>query len=151
MSADTPARLYVQLGRLVRAIRQESVGAPVGPGGVSALVTLGAHPEGLRLGELAELEGVSAPSATRIVAALEGKELVRRTPDPDDGRALRVQVTDAGAALVATGSESRTEALRRRFERLDAADQELVRRALPALEALAAPAPVSPPAPADRP
>lgn len=133
---DTAGTLYVQLGRLVRLVRQESGSSPVGPGAVSAMVTLSRHDGGLRLGELAETEGVSAPSLTRIVNALQRCGYVQRTPDPLDGRAQRVALTRAGAELIATGQESRMAVLRRRFEALDEEDRRRIQAALPALEAL---------------
>jgi DNA-binding MarR family transcriptional regulator len=135
---DTAAVLYVQLGRLVRMLRQESAGTAVGPGGVSAMVTLSRHDGGLRLGQLAEIEGVSAPSLTRIVNALEELGLVERAPDPLDGRAQRVALTASGAAMIATGQDSRVAALRRRVADLTPSDRRLLADALPALEALLA-------------
>ena len=135
---DTAARLYVQIGRLVRVLRRESEGSPIGPGGVSALVTLSRADGGLRLGQLAEEEGVSAPSLTRIVASLEAAKYVARVPDPDDGRAQRVTLTPAGEALIRSGQESRVSVLRRRVEALPAEQRERLEDALPALEALLA-------------
>ncbi len=41
-------------------------------------------------------------TTSRVVSALERKGYVRRTQDPDDGRALRLEVTPAGEALVDT-------------------------------------------------
>lgn len=137
MTADDPAAvLLVQLGRLVRMLRQETQGAVVGPGGVAALYTLSRHEGGLRLGELAETEGVSAPSMTRIVNGLEEEGLVAREPDPLDGRAQRVSLSSAGAAMIASGKHARLAALRRRFEALDADQQHAIEAALPALDAL---------------
>src|SRR4051794_19989348 len=53
----------------------------VGHGALSALSTLTKQgPQ--RLGTLAGIEGVSAPSMTRIVGSLEALGHVRRTPDP---------------------------------------------------------------------
>jgi DNA-binding MarR family transcriptional regulator len=141
---DTAAVLYVQLGRLVRMLRQEAEGTAVGPGGVSAMVTLSRHEGGLRLGELAEIEGVSAPSLTRIVNALDELGLVDRAPDPLDGRAQRVALTESGAAMIATGQDSRVSALRRRVAGLAPSDRRRLDDALPALEALLA-GPVSRP------
>jgi len=133
---DTAAALYVQLGRLVRLLRQEAEGTPVGPGGVSAMVTLSRHEGGLRLGELARAEGVSKPSLTRIVNALEEAGLVGRTPDPLDGRAQRVGLTAEGAEMIASGQESRLAVLRHRIDALTAEDRQRLEAALPALEAL---------------
>jgi DNA-binding MarR family transcriptional regulator len=136
-SDDPAALLLVQLGRLVRVLRQEAPGATVGPGGLAAMYTLGQHDDGLRLGELAEIEGISAPSLTRIVHALEERELVARAADPEDRRAQRVTLTAAGRTMIETGKYARLAALRRRFEALEPAQQRAIEDALPALEALA--------------
>ena len=133
---DPAAALYVQLGRLVRVLRQESEGTPVGPGGVSAMVTLSRNEGGLRLGELAEIEGVSPPSMTRIVKALCELDLVERAPDSLDGRAQRVTLTATGRAMIISGQDSRLTALRRRMETLSAEDRGRIEAALPAIDAL---------------
>jgi DNA-binding MarR family transcriptional regulator len=137
VTADDPAAvLFVQLGRLIRTLRQEGEGAPVGPGAVSAMFTLGRHPDGMRLGALAQLEGVTAPSLTRIVNALEDRGYVERVPDPSDGRAQLAVLTDRGTALIASGKHARVAALRRRFEALGDDHRRRIEAALPALEAL---------------
>jgi DNA-binding MarR family transcriptional regulator len=50
----------------------------------------------LRLVRLAELLGVTAPTASRAVDALEAKRLVERHPDPEDRRAQRIALTEDG-------------------------------------------------------
>lgn len=49
--------------------------------------------------ELASAFQVSRPTMTTILARLERSGLVAITPDPDDGRAKRVAITDAGRAM----------------------------------------------------
>lgn len=53
-------------------------------------------PSGLRLSGIAEQIGVSAPTTSDSVSAMEGKGLVAKKPDPDDGRALAVTLTEEG-------------------------------------------------------
>jgi DNA-binding MarR family transcriptional regulator len=131
--ADLAAAFHVALGRVVRGLRQETAGSRVGPGGLSVLVTLESRGS-LRVGLLAEVEGVAAPSMTRIVNALETEGLVRRDPDPVDGRAQVVAVTAEGTALLTSGKEVKLAALRRRLAALPPADRERLEAALPALE-----------------
>jgi DNA-binding MarR family transcriptional regulator len=50
----------------------------------------------LRLVDLAELLGVTAPTASRAVDALESHGLVERQQDPDDRRAQRIALTPNG-------------------------------------------------------
>ncbi|MEA5454549.1 MarR family transcriptional regulator [Sinomonas sp. JGH33] len=54
----------------------------------------------LRVTELAALIGIGKPSVSRQVALLEQLGLVVKEDDPDDRRAQRVRLSDAGAAEV---------------------------------------------------
>ena len=65
----------------------------------------------IRLTTLATREGVSQPSMTQLVQRLERGGLVIRLPDPDDGRACLVAITDAGQAVLDARKRSRRERL----------------------------------------
>lgn len=135
MSSEDVARLYLAVGRLNRALRRDAPDAAVGHGALSVLATL-LHSGPLRLGTLAEIEGVSAPAMTRIVTSLEDLGHVRRTPDPADRRAHLVAVTASGDELVSQGRSQRLRALEARLARLSAADRRRLLEAVAALEAL---------------
>ena len=49
--------------------------------------------DGLRMGELARRARLSKQTMTTMVRLLERERLVRREPDPDDGRAFRIVLT----------------------------------------------------------
>jgi DNA-binding MarR family transcriptional regulator len=55
---------------------------------------------GLRVNELAREVVLSPTAMSRFVDRVEAAGHVRREPDPDDRRALRVVITDSGAALL---------------------------------------------------
>jgi DNA-binding MarR family transcriptional regulator len=81
---------------------------------------------------------VAPPTLSRIVASLVDGGYVRRTPDPNDGRASLVTPTEEGER-VATGLYStRLRELQRRLDRLPADQVKLLLAALPALENLVA-------------
>ncbi|HEV2071299.1 MAG TPA: MarR family transcriptional regulator [Acidimicrobiales bacterium] len=50
----------------------------------------------LRIGELVAQAPLSQSRVSRLVAELESRGLVRRTPAEDDSRAVQVSITDAG-------------------------------------------------------
>jgi DNA-binding MarR family transcriptional regulator len=50
--------------------------------------------DGLRMGELARRSRLSKQTMTTMVRLLEREGLVRREPDPNDGRASRIVLTD---------------------------------------------------------
>jgi DNA-binding MarR family transcriptional regulator len=54
----------------------------------------------IRLTTLAAKEGVSQPSMTQLMQRLERQDLVTRLPDPDDGRACLIGITECGQKLL---------------------------------------------------
>ena len=85
--AETAARLRVAIARLARQLRQHSPGG-LTPSQWSALATVEQFGP-LRIGDLAEREGVTAPTATRVVASLEEAGLLSRATDPSVAGGLR--------------------------------------------------------------
>jgi DNA-binding MarR family transcriptional regulator len=61
-------------------------------------------PAGTRLTELAEASQVSKQTAGGLVDQLEVAGYVRRVPDPADGRARLIQLTDKALAAVPIGN-----------------------------------------------
>jgi DNA-binding MarR family transcriptional regulator len=132
LSSDSaPARLALVVGRLNRRLA-------LAPGGLShgLLMSLAsvAKRGPLRLAELAQLEGVSAPGATRIVAELETRGLVSRGVDPGDGRAVLITVTPAGNEAILRARAARAEVVAQLLNGLSASELSQVEAALPALE-----------------
>jgi DNA-binding MarR family transcriptional regulator len=130
-SADVPARLAFATGRLNRRLR--SAGGGLSHGLLSALATVSKQGP-LRLAELAQLESVSAPSTTRLVAELEGKGLVTRATDPDDGRAILISITPLGIETIAAARAARAAMIAELFESLEPHEVAAITAALPALE-----------------
>ena len=61
--------------------------------------------DGARPSELAAHAGVTRQAITKLVDELERLDLVRRDPDPDDGRGVIVRYTDRGRAVLAIARE----------------------------------------------
>jgi DNA-binding MarR family transcriptional regulator len=101
--SDTTAILD-QLGRLLRRLTRLTGGADDGPAMTAsqriALVELGEDGP-LRLVELADRMGTSTPTASRAVDVLEQLGLAKRAPSPADRRALSIELTETGRALLA--------------------------------------------------
>ncbi|MFK4731371.1 MarR family transcriptional regulator [Agromyces mediolanus] len=89
----------------------------------------------LRLGELARVSRVTQPTMTKLVNALEERRWVRRTADPDDGRALRVAAEPLGLAALDAWREELTAAIAPLFPELDSADLAALERTVAVLEA----------------
>jgi len=58
--------------------------------------------DGLRVGELAARSRLSKQAMTTLVRTLAARGLIRRRPDPDDGRAARVYLTPRARRFQAT-------------------------------------------------
>ncbi len=128
------ARLRLVVGRLHRRIRIDGRES-IPPLQLSALVTVEQHGP-LRLSELARREAVTAPTMSRVLAALDEQGLVIRTPDPHDARGVQIVLSDEGAARLAEVRSHRTALVARRLARLDDDERRSIAAALPALEAL---------------
>src|SRR3954447_22395274 len=68
--------------------------------------------------ELADVERVQPPTMTKIVAKLEERGLVQRTPHPTDGRQVILAATDEGRAVYAVHENARNEWLAVQLDRL---------------------------------
>lgn len=132
--AETAARLRTAIARLNRRLRQETVGE-LTLSQWSALVAVESSGR-MRIGDLAEHEHVSPPTATRLVASLEAEGLLRREVDEDDRRATVVSLAEPGRQALAELRRRRTEALAARIAALSPADLERLVEALPLLEEL---------------
>ncbi|MGP9616097.1 MarR family winged helix-turn-helix transcriptional regulator [Arthrobacter sp. AOP36-A1-22] len=101
----------------------------------SALASLKRHGDA-RLTALAAHEGVSQPSMTQAVGRLKREGLVQQVPDPSDGRAVLISITDTGLAALAARSQRRSEGVAELLAALDATDQHSIIAATGALRRL---------------
>src|SRR4051812_42509869 len=69
----------------------------ISPSEYGVLYALSNAPSGLRITELGNDVLLTQPGMSRLVARLEPAGLVERFGDPEDGRACRVRLTEAGA------------------------------------------------------
>ncbi|MFF1383655.1 MarR family winged helix-turn-helix transcriptional regulator [Arthrobacter sp. NPDC058288] len=90
--------------------------------------------DGVRVGEIARNLGVRVPSATEQIIKLEKAGLVRRDPDPDDSRAVRVVLTAEGRAAVDSANERRNAVMAGILETLTDDDRQALAAALPVIE-----------------
>ena len=128
------AHLRLVITRTARRLRQQA-GTGLGPSQVSALASLERHGP-LTPSELAEIERIQRPSATRIVARLEEAELVERVVDPTDRRSFTVGINAVGRALMNKLRTRKNAYLAKRLRGLDEADLATLDRAAEILEDL---------------
>jgi DNA-binding MarR family transcriptional regulator len=127
-SAQLAAMLRDSITRLNRRLRRARPMGDLTVTQFSALTSLelaGA----LSPRELAEAERVQPPTLTKIVAKLEDRGLVQRSPHPTDGRQVILSATEAGRAVVAEKQRKNDEWLAKRLATLTADERETLRRA----------------------
>jgi len=121
LSPDATRQILEGLSAVTRQLARASGGPDEGPPMTSTqrlalFETAVGGP--LRLSELAERMGITAPTASRAVDGLVELGLLERQPDPADRRAVRIDVTEQGGvdieekkARVATALEPAVAAL----------------------------------------
>jgi DNA-binding MarR family transcriptional regulator len=121
--------------RLTRNLRRETEALGVTSHQVTLLWLVRTRP-GLSLRELAEEEGISAPSLSGHVDRLEAADLLRRVRSTDDRRRVGLELTAEGRSLLKRVRARRTTWLAARLAVLTEDERASVDAALPALYAL---------------
>jgi DNA-binding MarR family transcriptional regulator len=88
------------------------------------------------LGELAAAEQVTPPTMSRLVDALTATGLVTRRPAEDDRRAVVIEATDQGRALIYEGRRMRVERLTSQLRGLSPDDLAALEEAVDVLRRL---------------
>lgn len=136
-SAVSAARdLRVLYSRLRRRLKNVATGEGLTPSQTAVLMRLwkdGAS----STSALATAEHVRPQSMASIVAALDQHGLIRRTPDPDDGRRQAITLTTAGRRRAESDGQVREEWLARAMqERYSERERRVINNALSLLERL---------------
>jgi DNA-binding MarR family transcriptional regulator len=137
-SAATTAReVKVVFGRLRRRIRALALIDDLS--GSQAAVLTRLHKEGpSSTSVLASAEAVSHQAIGAILAVLEKRGFIQRSPDPTDGRRQVISLTDAGVAQAENTRSAQEEWLARALQdRLTDDERRVVRHAMALLNRLA--------------
>lgn len=135
---DAVQRLRTVVSKLARLLRLADIGSGVELTPTRVSVLLSTDRVGpVRLGALAERQGLHPTLLSRTVARLVAQGLIERTPDTDDRRSAWVTVTAAGRVAAARIRRERVASLRGALSQLAAEDHDAIVVALPAIERLA--------------
>lgn len=128
MSSEAADRIHSAAIHLLRRVREVDGVMEITPARASALsVLVFGGPRTLT--ELARAERVTPATMSRLVSAMEGEGLVRREPDPDDARAVRLHPTPRARRILERGRARRTQYLDSLFAGLSNREREVVRQA----------------------
>jgi DNA-binding MarR family transcriptional regulator len=124
------------IARLSRRLRAEKADDELSDGQTSVLFFL-VREGNQTLSGLSEHERVKPPSMNRTVNALVAAGYATREGDPQDGRKVRIGVTEAGRALIIETRRRRDAWLFRRLEELAPGERKLIAEAVPLLRKIA--------------
>ncbi|HEU5244160.1 MAG TPA: MarR family transcriptional regulator [Gaiellaceae bacterium] len=130
-AADRIHSAAIHLLRRVREIDAKAMGlSPARASALSVLVFGGAR----SLTELADAERVTPATMSKLVTGLERAGLVRRYPDVNDARAIRIESTAKARRILERGRTSRLDLLQRLLSEATDDEIEAVRVAAEAVE-----------------
>ncbi|MGW0748488.1 MarR family winged helix-turn-helix transcriptional regulator [Streptomyces sp. NPDC002587] len=138
-ASDTDRLLAEQLLRLTRRLHRiqkrhmEPLGITPAQGRLLRLVS---HYEGAQAPRMADLAArleVVPRAVTTLVDGLEAAECVRRAPDPENRRVIRIELTDTGRATLRRLRNARTDAAEEILAPLTAGQREVLGGLLNAL------------------
>jgi DNA-binding MarR family transcriptional regulator len=119
-----------------RAVRNSVVGDPLPPAR-SELLRLVARRPGIGVAEAAAELHLAPNSVSTMVSKLAEDGLINRGRVANDGRSVRLTVTEAGGARISQWRDIRSDLAGRALARLSSADQQAITAAIPALARLA--------------
>lgn len=128
---DLSTQMLQLLPKIMRVVRREIHAVSKSSLSIPQFRILGYVDGGVRqVGQLADLQGVSQPTMSKLVNSLVAKGLVGRAPHSTDRRRVELHLTPKGEKLYRTARERSEAALRVRLSKLKASDREFIAKAL---------------------
>lgn len=130
---DLADRLHSTAIHLLRQVRVQDSATGLAPARLSALSVL-VFGGAMSLNDLARAEQVRPPTMSRIVDALESEGLIRRTVNQQDRRAVVLEATEKGTAILWLGRKRRVKFLARHLSRLTEQERRQIDDAIKAIQ-----------------
>jgi DNA-binding MarR family transcriptional regulator len=134
--SELASQLRLSVVRLNRRLRSQRTDETVSLTQISAISTL-SRCGPMTPSELASSERVRPPSMTRVIAALEESGWVLRRDHPTDGRQSIIELTPAGAELLAAEASAKERWLDKRLAELSESERETLGRAAEIIDRMA--------------
>jgi DNA-binding MarR family transcriptional regulator len=91
--------LFRAQATMARELIAGDVWGDLRPSDYGVLYALSGAPVGVRISELQDDVLLTQAGMSRLIGRLEARGLVERADDPEDGRACRIRLTEAGADM----------------------------------------------------
>jgi DNA-binding MarR family transcriptional regulator len=129
------SHVVARLRRVLRRSVRRGVVDPLAPAASEVLVFVAEHP-GAGVTEVADGLRLAPNTVSTLVGQLVEAGLLKRTTDPADRRAVRLDTTGAARARIARYRANRAATLDRALDRLDPAERDLLSAAVPVMRCL---------------
>jgi len=126
-------RLHSTAIHLLRQVRVQDAASGLAPARLSALSVL-VFGGAMSLNDLARAEQVRPPTMSRIVDALESEGLLRRTVNQQDRRAVVLEATEKGTAILWQGRKRRIKFLAKHLSCLSEQERKQIEAAIKAIQ-----------------
>jgi DNA-binding MarR family transcriptional regulator len=136
VGSDLAGQLRLSVVRLNRRLRSQRTDETVSLTQISAMATLNRCGP-MTPSELAASERVRPPSMTRVIAALEEEGMVSRRDHPTDGRQSIIELSPAGAELLAAEASAKERWLDKRLAELTETERVTLARATEIIDRMA--------------
>jgi DNA-binding MarR family transcriptional regulator len=136
VGSDLAGQLRLSVVRLNRRLRSQRTDETVSLTQISAMATLNRCGP-MTPSELAASERVRPPSMTRVIAALEEDGMVSRRDHPTDGRQSIIELSPAGAELLAAEASAKERWLDKRLAELTETERVTLARATEIIDRMA--------------
>ncbi|HEY1973562.1 MAG TPA: MarR family transcriptional regulator [Pseudonocardia sp.] len=134
--SELASQLRLSVVRLNRRLRSQRTDETVSLTQISAMSAL-SRCGAMTPSELAASERVRPPSMTRVIAALEEAGWVSRRDHPTDGRQSIIELTQAGAELLAAEASAKERWLDKRLAELSEAERRTLSEAAEIIDRMA--------------
>ncbi len=129
------AELALAIGQLARRLRTHAASGGLNLSQLATLARLEQNGS-MTTADLARAEAMKPQSMGTILAGLEAQALVRRRPDPSDGRQVLFALTATGAEIRTQRSAAKREWLAAALASLDATQRRTLIAAVPLIKRL---------------
>jgi DNA-binding MarR family transcriptional regulator len=114
--SDLARDLFALVSKLKRRLNEHTDVRDLTPSQVSVLMRIEKETSSITVSRLAQAEGMRPQSMAAIIAALDDAGLVRRAPDPTDGRQTLISLSDRYRKWARDGRTARQDWLSRAIQ-----------------------------------
>lgn len=128
VNAELASEVRLAVMRLARRLRNQRADTGLSIAFIAALGTIERNGS-ISPRDLADLEKISPPSMTKILATLESEGYIERSPHPTDGRQVLITTSELGRQMLSDDRKRRDAWLSQHMAALSPEERDVLRQA----------------------